>query len=48
MSHVEEVQRYTIKALESKLAEKEINLMEKDDAIKTLIRQLEEKDIVTI
>ena len=37
-----------IKALESRLAEMEVNLMEKDEVIKTLMRQLEEKDIVTI
>ena len=39
----------SINALESKLAEMQINLMEKEDAIKTLMRQLEEeKTIVTI
>ena len=39
----------SINALESKLAEMQINLMEKEDAIKTLMRQLEEeKTIVTV
>ena len=38
-----------IKALESRLAEMEVNLMEKDEVIKTLMRQLEEeKTIVTV